>query len=276
MVKAMFIAALLFVLVSSTVIAGGLPKGSFLNAPVVNVEQLSQQVVDDAVVAARYAKHFGTSRNAVVEYFQDNLKAGRLKTSWECTVYMISEKTDIVSTHKVLSAGTYVFAAADGRPMLDAVSGNPLTDAMPIASFKSSSRSKTAGQTAVAADDVVTKVLGASAAEIGTPAMSANAGALAVAAGGAAVTDPAVELVASIPIGATETSVHRPSSMLGILPIAALVGGLAAAGGGGGHNSPSATTNAGNTEIPVPEPSSISLVMACGMGIVLTRVRGRR
>lgn len=262
---------------SSVVSAAKMPKGSFLTSHVTTVEGLAQQVTDDAIVAARYAKHFRASRNAVVDYFQANLQIGRLRTDYHATVYVVSGLTDIAPTEKVLPKGSYVFVAANGLPLLEASTGDPIADHLPqplsvIGSGPASATSAAvtaasgeAGLSAVVApgvsDGVLTKVLAEPPAEIGTAPGGLAAASL-------ATSEPLVDIVASMPSVGPAAGL---ASIGRILPVAAVIGGIALAGGGGSSQSP----GTGPVPSPVPEPASLS-VLALGVSALAFRTLKRR
>ncbi len=247
--KALILSAVLLTVASSAIMAADTLGRSFLNAPVGSVEQLSQQVANDAVVAARYAKHFHTSRSAVAEYFTENLAVGMLTQDVECTVYSISDKTGVVSCKMVLGKGTPVFLSADGRPMLVLATGNPLTSAMPVAGI--SPKEVKTGSVSASTDWVVTKVLG------DTSSLAA------------AVADPVAQSVATTPVAAAPATIGRSKSFPVAIPIAALVGGLAMVGGGSSNG---ATPRSEAPLDLVPEPASMAM-LALGAGALFSKIR---
>lgn len=258
------------ILMSSVASAAKMPKGSFLNSPVSNVQELAQQVVDDAIVAARYAKHFQTPRNAVVDYFKGNLRVGKLTKDYECTVYNITDKTDTVATKKILSAGTYVFVTLDGKPLLEGKTGNPLASTLPFLSTQEGSRqivqetgstsggasgtSGVTGTTPASSEDVVTRVLGTTPIESGA-AMP--------------VIESTVEIVSAMPISAPASI---GSSMGSILPVAAAIGAAALAMGGGDGDGGSPPPTDPN---PIPEPASM-IALALGISALAFRMRKQK
>lgn len=261
--KRTYLFAMAAIVLVSTVASAKMPKGSFLNSPVNGTEQLARQVTDDAIVAARYAKHFGMSRDYVVAYFQGNLAIGKLKSDYETTIYRIKGRTDAVAEQTVLAAGTYVFLSTDGEPILEASSGDPVAMNLPL---KVSNKPKPASSTLVpgtGSEDVVTKVLGSAPIEAGTPALGTTAAADAVVPMGipaAASTFPAVEIVGSIPAagGGSGAALLLPLALLGAL------GG----GGGGGSSAPQPAS--------VPEPSSLMMIAMGVAGAGFAGFRKRR
>jgi hypothetical protein len=236
--------------------------------------------MDDAIVAARYAKHFGVSRNVVVEYFKSGLRVARLKSSYEATVYSVSGKTTITSATAVLPAGTYVFIDANGRPILEASTGNPLVGRLPLASIaihEATGGGSLPAATTSESGDVVTKVLGAEPMEIGAvtptvaPIASAGDGLAAIGIPSAATMTPAVDIVGSIPIGAGGHSIFALPSLTSVVPIAALIGGAAAIASGSGDSD----NKTSPPVVPVPEPSSIAALALGASALALGRLRRR-
>lgn len=257
----------LVVVAAASAKAAKMPSGSFLNNRVGTVDQLAQQVVNDPIVAARYARHFRMPRNSVVDFFQSNLRAARLLADYDATVYKMSGKTEAVATKQRLLKGAYVFVTKEGQPLLEAATGNPLANQLPIQlaaspetnSLGSASEGTVSGVSSVPAQDgVVTRVMGTQPAELGSVApvvMSANvAGAMA----------PAVEVVSAIPMASSLAGISRLGS---ILPVVAAVGGAAALAGGGGGNTTKGTDNGGDQS--VPEPSSMAALLLGASGLVL-------
>lgn len=250
------------ILVSSAAFAARTPKGSFLNSAVTDVQQLAQQVIDDAIVAARYAKHYQTPRNSVVDFFQNNLKVGRLKADYKATVYTITEGTNTMAAEKTLPAGSYVFITQDGRPFIEASTGNPLSSSIPFTAFEkigentsnaasgvaSASSTSTSSMIVPTTDGVVTKVLGTEPIEV------------------ASAVTAVTEIVPSIPPSAVYAA-RGVSSLASVLPVAALVGGVAFAGSGGSSPSPPVGS--------VPEPGSMAAIVTVAVS-ALSIIRLKR
>lgn len=270
MKRIIVLASIIFVVVAAVSAHGAkAPKNSFLVSSVATVDQLAQQVINDATVAARYAKHYKMSRNAVVDYFQKNLRIGKLTKDYETTVYYIHERTDISSEKRTLFAGSYVFVAADGTPMLEGSTGNPLGDSLPSMMFTDSSAASTpesslqglssvdGPEALIAADgDVVTKVLGTQPAELG------------VAVTGIGAMEPAIELVSAIPVSAAPSAAFGAANLRLLIPAAAILGGAAMAGGGDSGRSPAPAN--------VPEPGSLVALALGASGILLPKLRRLR
>lgn len=247
--RTLLFAIAVVVLVASAATAAKMPSGSFLAAPVYNTEQLAKQTTDNSLVATRYAKFYGMSRNAVVDYFMTDLRIGMLKSDFEATVYLVSGKTDFRATTKLLRKGSYVFIGKSGQPVLEAGTGNPIGAQEPLPK---------AGDSGTG--EVVTKVLGSSA-ELGPAG--------AVITPGAADLLPAVEIVSEVPIGAGPALVAAGSGSGALLPLALLAGaGAALAGGGGGSG--------GSPPSPIPEPSSLASLALGASAIGLGWMKRRR
>lgn len=256
------VAIVLVIAAVATAHSAKMPTSAFLKSPVTTVDQLSQQVIDDAIVAARYAKHYATPRNAVVDYFQHNLRTARLTKDYETTVYCITERTNIVSEKKVLPEGSYVFVTINGTPMLEGGTGNPLGNYLPIMLNNTGTASApgsvlgTEGLSVPANTDsgIVTKVL--SAQPSGLEAIT--------------TVEPVFELVSSIPISSATNTVLGAANLRSlVVPAAAVLGGAAlASSGGGDKNSPSPTE--------VPEPAGMIALTLGASGVILPRLRRRK
>ncbi|MEN6370818.1 MAG: PEP-CTERM sorting domain-containing protein [Armatimonadota bacterium] len=269
MMRKIMVLASIIIVATATVSAHAAKaaKGSFLVSSVTTVDQLSQQVIDDATVAARYAKHYKMSRNAVVDYFQKSLRIGKLTKDYETTVYYIRDKADISLERRTLPAGSYVFVATDGTPVLEGRTGNPLGDSLPITmlneltstagSTLESSLSSVDGTEALTSTDggVVTKVLGVQPAELGA------------AAAGIGTVEPMVEIVSAMPVTSVPSAAIGAANLRLLIPAAAVLGGAAIAANSGGDNgrSPSPAS--------VPEPGSLIALVLGASGIALPVLR---
>lgn len=108
-----------------------MPPGSFLTKSVSNPEDLAKQIEQDKRVASRFSRHFGMPVNELAEYVRKNLRMSQLKSSGKYTTYFITKGDRILVHTKSFKAGRKVFETPDGRPVLDAACGNPLTRSLP-------------------------------------------------------------------------------------------------------------------------------------------------
>ncbi len=103
---------------------GHVPPGSFIRRPVANVHELVEQVQNDPVVGARYARLFHMSPEAVRLSFQ-NLVATRLPRDEVMRVYYVHG--DVIGYRlRRVRAGEPIFALPNGTPVLIQVCGNAL------------------------------------------------------------------------------------------------------------------------------------------------------
>lgn len=105
--------------------------GSFVRYCVYSPSDLAEQIKSDPVVAKRYASHFGTTPEKVIEYFTTNLTPTTLRKPTKARTYFIGKGGKIVSKIKVLKAGTPVLVAHDGTLIMESECGNPLTTRLP-------------------------------------------------------------------------------------------------------------------------------------------------
>ncbi len=98
---------------------------SFLNKRANSVPQLVQEVRTDDAVADRFARHFGKTREELVEYF-GTLHLARLNSDGTYMIYLVDDQGVIKAKPQRLKAGTRVFADAAGTPVLKASCGNAM------------------------------------------------------------------------------------------------------------------------------------------------------
>ncbi len=108
-----------------------MPPGSFITKSVNNPEDLARLIEQDKRVANRFSRHFGMPAKQLAEYVRKNLRLTQLKSSGKYTTYFISRGDRILVHTKSLKAGRKVFVTPDGKPVLDAACGNPLTRSLP-------------------------------------------------------------------------------------------------------------------------------------------------
>jgi hypothetical protein len=107
------------------------PFGSFLTKPVSSVNELAALTRKDRVLASRFSRHFGMQGSAIADYFEKNLTISALPRSGRYTVYYVTPSGRIVVHRKYLKAGTKVFVAFNGQPILDVKCGNPMSKYLP-------------------------------------------------------------------------------------------------------------------------------------------------
>lgn len=104
---------------------------SFLAHEVYDVPGLIAEMKRDPTAAERFAKHFGTSKETVREYFENNLRIKQLPKAAKFTVWGYSPNKGPYPTTQSFAKGTAVFALEDGTPILKYRCGNPLSKALP-------------------------------------------------------------------------------------------------------------------------------------------------
>lgn len=107
------------------------PPGSFIERSVSNPEDLARQIETDKLVGQRFARHFGMSVKDLADYVRKNLRVSQLKSTGKFTTYYMSRGERVRVHTKTFKAGRKVFVGPDGKPVLDAVCGNPLVKGLP-------------------------------------------------------------------------------------------------------------------------------------------------
>ncbi len=222
--------------------------GSFVPYRADSVQMLVDELAANKTVASRYARHFGMTPEAVIQYFRDNLKLTYLDKPEKTTAYFVSKGGRILSRACVLPKGTPVFATSDGGAILEWRCGNPLTTRLPSARTSSNPTTKGAPEVKVAA-------------------FAQETGALPP-----ALTPEAVE-VASLPptvaptlLPTLETTANPPVAFAPVLAaIAPLLAGIVSVQ----HSEPA-------SHVVVPEPSAfVALAMGLSGALILRRAKSR-
>lgn len=98
---------------------------AFLNKKADTVPQLIREVRSDSEVADRYERHFGKSREELIQYLGE-LHLARLNADGTYMIYAVDDNGIIKARPQRLKAGTRVFADASGMPVLKASCGNAM------------------------------------------------------------------------------------------------------------------------------------------------------
>jgi hypothetical protein len=115
----------IFVFVSASFASDRPEPNAFLNKKADTVSQLISAVRNDPAVADRYARHFGKTREEVVQLLS-GLHLARLNEEGTFLIYSVDDDGVIKAKPQRLKAGTRVFADASGNPILKASCGNAL------------------------------------------------------------------------------------------------------------------------------------------------------
>lgn len=240
-------------------------RGAFLRRPARSRAQLINQLRDDPVVAARYARHFGMNDKELIQYF-GTLHGSTLTSTRRYQVWHVNPDGTLGSRMLLLKSGTPVFMDGMNRIALKASCGNPMLDsrtaraAIPpsvprVATAPPVETVAAAPERLTTTPDVVAVVPPPSVIE--TPAPPPVVDVTPV---------PAPVVVAPPPAGAPQVFVPTGGGgpNLGGLIALPLVGALAFGHSGGGGGS-----------APVPEPTTIAALVT-GVGMVLARRRARK
>lgn len=101
-------------------------ENAFLDAPARTHAQLMNQVRSNDKVMSRFMRHFGMTRNEVIQYFT-TLRLSTLQEDTVFTVYNVPEGTETIRARTLMyKKGTKVWVDANGTPILKESCGNPL------------------------------------------------------------------------------------------------------------------------------------------------------
>ncbi|RYG23357.1 PEP-CTERM sorting domain-containing protein [bacterium] len=98
---------------------------SFVNRKVTDTKSLVNQINSDPVVADRYQRHFGMTRQEVVAYVS-NLHRGALPETGTYTIYSVPDAGYVKMHTAKLKKGEPMFLDPSNRPILIAKCGNPV------------------------------------------------------------------------------------------------------------------------------------------------------
>jgi hypothetical protein len=201
------------------------PPGSYLVYRATTVGELRNQVAKNAVVRARYIRHFGVSPTELDSFFADELCLVSLKEPLRTKCWYVDKSGRQVIKTKLLPRGTMVFATINGKPVLSWSCGNPLRADLPMTLVKPSTEKPET--------KVLPSVETISTAVVMAPPAPAVVSALPV------TTPPVLATVAA-------PAVSAPPIIAGSAGILGLLGGIAFKSGGHTPN--------------IPEPSSFVML----------------
>jgi hypothetical protein len=251
------------------------PPGSFINYHVDTVQQLSRQVMVDASVSGRLARHFHMPTQSIVDYLRTNLVLTRLTQTQTTRVWCVTPSGREYTIMERLPAGTPVFAlASTHQPIFKRVCGNPLVAALPHIEAKQAPKP-------LKPPALVTKPTATAAVvPVSELALLPHENVVATALTGTSLTGPLVQ------VGSYSAVFNKAGT--NFLQPALAIFGLALFSGGGG-SSPGVTSGipvpvitppggtSGSPPPAVPEPSTVMPFIVTGalFVILLVRARGR-
>ena len=120
-----FVAALAVALIAATSMADRPEPNAFLNKAAYTQNALVTQVQKDEVVMSRYTRHFGMTKEEVVEYFK-TLRLDTLKEDGVYLVYNVPKTEEVRARSMFYKKGTKVWVDPQGGIVLKASCGNPM------------------------------------------------------------------------------------------------------------------------------------------------------
>lgn len=119
-----FFAVLAATLLAVTIMARAEPN-AFLNKAAYTQNALVTQVQNDPKVMSRYTRHFGMTKQEVIEYFK-TLRLDTLKEDGVYLVYNVPNTEEVRARSIFYKKGTKVWVDPDGGIVLKASCGNPM------------------------------------------------------------------------------------------------------------------------------------------------------
>jgi len=119
-----FASVLAFVAVASMALART-DQNSFLNRPANTLPELLSQVKSDPQVASRFMRHFGMSKDEILQMFS-KLKLGRIPADGVYLVYNVPNWEEVRARALMFRKGTLVWQDEQGNPVLKTKCANPM------------------------------------------------------------------------------------------------------------------------------------------------------
>ncbi|MCO5296363.1 MAG: hypothetical protein M9921_05850 [Fimbriimonadaceae bacterium] len=224
---------------------------AYLNRPAHSTAELVQQAKSDPAVMDRYMRHYGMSRQEVIELLS-GLHLAAMAQDTPMAVYNCSEQDGVIRSRLfVIKKGSWVFADASGRPVVKKTCGNPFWTTPPPAPDEVQTATLPA---TIRQDELMASVETMPVAELVEPAFE--------------VPEPLPYAVAPPVVPETEAIFATHSRRTPLWPF--IVGGVVLdhPGGGGGRRRRKVIT-----EPPVPGPAG---ALAFGIPALAGALRRRR
>jgi hypothetical protein len=106
-------------------------RDSFLYPPANSTAELVRAIEKDRALRLRYARHFHTSEDQVVNFVRRALIVYRLPATRDVTTYGVTRTGRIYPVRERLPKGTLVWATHSGTPVFKWRCANPLTTRLP-------------------------------------------------------------------------------------------------------------------------------------------------
>lgn len=238
---------LLCVLPTAHAAAYKMPPGSYLTRPVSSVEDLCSLIRTDPKVAIRFTRHYRMTTSELVTYFKENTKFATLPITGRHIEYFIDVHGRMASHIKLVNGGVPVLVTLDDTPIMDLRCGNPMSKNLPkpMAKAKPTIKVAPAQQETPQPPAVVAPPPPPVVAQV-PPAPTVQP-------------EPVTQVLAQKPQEITFSPANIGKGVIALLP-------LLGAGAVKGHD---------HAPTPVPEPSSMVVLLSGASGLLVFRRRSR-